>query len=186
MHILHWYCHTAPPIRLAGGRSNKEGRVEVFLHGEWGTVCDDYWDINSAHVVCHELGFSSASATYGNAWFGEGDGRIWMDDMRCSGEESHLINCPQNIIGSHDCSHSEDVSVICIGKLVINCSLGCLTIIPLLQAPLLSSTKTLQLSEQLILRCITWIKLMLVWLNFVDRYSCTHTIMYIVITGCTL
>ena len=47
---------TTGTIRLAGGQSTNEGRVEICISGEWGSVCDDNWGPNDARVVCMMLG----------------------------------------------------------------------------------------------------------------------------------
>ena len=106
---------TAPSIRLAGGAKSSayhSGRVEVFVNGQWGTVCDDFWDSNDARVVCRQLGYTSGTA-YGGAVYGQGNGQIWLDDLICTGSESSLLNCGHQGIGSHNCGHEDDASVTC-------------------------------------------------------------------------
>ena len=55
-------------VRLAGGNTNYEGRVEVFYDEEWGTVCDDAWSRQDALVVCRQLGLPTASKYVTRAW----------------------------------------------------------------------------------------------------------------------
>ena len=81
-------------VRLVGGNSYREGRVEVFYNGAWGTVCDDDWDLNDAHVVCRSMGFGDASEATTSANFGEGSVNIAYDNVRCSGNEGSIFNCP--------------------------------------------------------------------------------------------
>lgn len=51
-----------------------------------------------------------------SARYGQGVGQIWLDDLRCTGSENSIIECPSHEIGKHDCSHSEDAGIICQGN----------------------------------------------------------------------
>ena len=106
-------CETDGSVRLVGGASDSEGRVEVYYNGSWGTVCDDSWDINDANVVCQQLNYSGTISALGEAYFGEGSGPIHYDEVTCNGTETRLADCAHNGVGIHDCSHSEDAGVQC-------------------------------------------------------------------------
>ena len=107
-------------LRLVGGNRNGEGRVEILHNGVWGTVCDDYWDINDARVVCRELGYPDAVSAPQSAHFGRGSGRIWLDDVSCSGIERSIVDCGHRGWGVENCGHGEDASVICSSEYNLN------------------------------------------------------------------
>ena len=96
--------------------------MEIYHNGVWGTVCDDGWDLNDAQVVCSELGFGKAVGAIHKAFFGSGDGQIWLDEVHCSGTEGTIVNCLHNGWGSHDCAHEEDASVNCTIGMYILCT----------------------------------------------------------------
>lgn len=118
-------------MRLRGGLHANEGRVEVFLNGEWGTICDNGWSKQDAHVACKQLGFSAgALKAVRGAFYGVGDGKIWLKEVRCTGSELSLISCDQGESNGRSCSHYQDAGVVCLSKQLTmklhDCDLMCL------------------------------------------------------------
>ena len=120
-------------VRLVGGSTSNQGRVEVCMDETWGTVCHDYWSSIDASVVCKQLGYSRlskyrkllprikiaekpttiiGSSVYTWAYFGQGSGPILLDDVACTGSENRLVDCPYDTYTS-DCGHSQDAGVYC-------------------------------------------------------------------------
>ncbi|XP_056117918.1 galectin-3-binding protein A [Rhinichthys klamathensis goyatoka] len=99
-------------VRLVGNLPSS-GRVEVYHDGQWGTVCDDGWDLAEAQVVCRQMGFPGAISVTPGGQYGEGSGPVWLDDMNCRGSESLLSECCFKGWGVTDCTHNEDAGVIC-------------------------------------------------------------------------
>ena len=120
MHLSHAYMHQlrsphsntscTETIRLVDGSNNYTGRIEVFINGQWGTVCDDGWDFNDAHVICRQLGYLGARRTHCCAQYGQGVGP--MLQLNCQGSEESLSECPQ-VVSPSGCNHYEDAGVEC-------------------------------------------------------------------------
>ena len=138
-------------VQLVGGTNQYEGRVEVCIDSQWGTVCDDSWDTTDATVVCRQLGYAftasefsiccnnvdawtrtafsdsccvniPAGRAYRNAHFGAGTGPIFLDDVQCTSSASQLLECSSRPILTHNCQHSDDAGVGCEGKVIIQCN----------------------------------------------------------------
>ncbi|VDI23188.1 Hypothetical predicted protein, partial [Mytilus galloprovincialis] len=114
-------------LRIMSGFAVNHGRLEINYKGEWGTVCGRDFENVDAEVACRQLGHCSGimdppiHTTNGN-------GVIWLTDVKCSGSESRLLNCSFNNNIEH-CSHHDDVGVHCF----LSCSAedeGGLRIIP--------------------------------------------------------
>ena len=105
-------------LRLVGSTTSTTyfyaGRLEIYVNGEWGTVCDDGWGNNEAIVACKQMGFEGA---YDSNWIFSSSGSIsqtiWLDDVTCTGSESQLINCNHRGLGVENCGHIEDIGIRC-------------------------------------------------------------------------
>lgn len=135
--------NTVPPctqgaIRLEGGTAIG-GRVEICNNRVWGTVCNDSFGNEEAIVACRQLGFENsckpirmhyllhyryirtlytlafylAAQVISSLQFGTSTGQIWLDEVSCNGSEETLLNCSHSPLGTHDCSHSDDVGLMC-------------------------------------------------------------------------
>ena len=94
------------------------GLVEVYHNGAWGTVCASVWTYENALLACRAAGFNSAvrGLSEGNLYFGAVTGVVWLDNVRCTGNEASFFDCPRNSWGaiSSACnSHQNDAAVVC-------------------------------------------------------------------------
>ena len=64
-------------------------------------------------VKMKSIFLSIDAVAYSSAFFGQGTGTIWLDDVQCTGNEANLINCPAKSLGSHNCTHAHDAGVRC-------------------------------------------------------------------------
>ena len=101
-------------VRLANTHENSYGRLEILYNNTWGTVCHDGFTMQSANVVCKQLGFYKGAANfYGGAVYGPGNGTIWLTNVTCSGNEGNIAGCTHSYWGKTLCNHSQDVSIVC-------------------------------------------------------------------------
>jgi len=61
--------------------------------------------------------------------YGAGSGQIWLDNVRCNGTESRIMDCPHNGLAVHNCAHSDDVAVSCNSGTVTTVVIRALTLL---------------------------------------------------------
>ncbi|CAD7079360.1 unnamed protein product [Hermetia illucens] len=109
------------PIRLLGGVSEHEGRLQVYLNGKWGTVCDYGWNIINAALVCNQLGLALNPSDWrllrsevpGSGTTEE----ILLSNVRCTEHDTDITKCRAErfLKGEFEnsCTHEHDVGLRC-------------------------------------------------------------------------
>ncbi|KAI2645381.1 Scavenger receptor cysteine-rich type 1 protein M130 [Labeo rohita] len=101
--------------RLVAGSHLCSGRLEMYFGGRWVSVCDAAFDQQDAEVVCRELDCGAPVQVLGAAAFGKGDAQIGSKVIQCRGDESHIQHCPSSTSQNINCTHDNDVGLICSG-----------------------------------------------------------------------
>ena len=115
-------------VRLVGGAQPHEGLVEVFLLGQWRSLCkpqfrfdyDHNWTLANATSVCQQLGYPAAVAALSRAIYAFQKGTVptsFVNVADCSiGNELNFTKCSGSLISGF-CSDREAVGTICAGRL---------------------------------------------------------------------
>ena len=106
-------------VRLTGGPTIHEGRVEVFVNGQWGTVCGDGISTNEAETLCQSLGFGPYQSFTSGTNFGDStDIPLKISDLMCSEYHDHFMKCTFNQL-SPSCSSQNSLALKCYRKLYV-------------------------------------------------------------------
>ena len=107
------------------------GKLEYLHNGVPRTVCNDCFQSHcdglssrgsmNVQVICRQLGLYSEEAAFSQNC-DNGDGAFWLDNLRCSGSESNILDCEHPPLGQHNCFRNEDIGIGCYAPL-----LPCLT-----------------------------------------------------------
>ena len=120
----------AGDLRLVGGGSAREGRLEIFAAdgATWQRVCDDGWDDTDAQVACRQLGMGggkaykgpgSAEAVVVHAFDGAPAAAAWPHAAECGGDEEALRTCVNASAAAVTCSNSEHAGLACSSGIVL-------------------------------------------------------------------
>uniref|UniRef100_A0A8C2EAL5 SRCR domain-containing protein n=1 Tax=Cyprinus carpio TaxID=7962 RepID=A0A8C2EAL5_CYPCA len=99
--------------RLVNGSHLCSGRLEILQGNTWYTVCAAVFDQQDAEVVCRELDCGAPVQVLGAAAFGKGDTQMWTQEIQCRGNESHIRHCSLSTSPKINCTHDNDIGLIC-------------------------------------------------------------------------
>ncbi|KAG8599215.1 hypothetical protein GDO81_002944 [Engystomops pustulosus] len=100
-------------VTLVSGSNRCSGRLEVEHDGEWTAVCDYNWSRMNSRVVCKQLKCGPPVNSMQCGFLKKGSGSIWMNEVKCTGGEAALSECPMSSLTKHNCVHKNDVWMTC-------------------------------------------------------------------------
>ena len=130
-------------MRLVGGATSNEGRVEICINQVWGTVCYatsyyNRWDTSEGRVVCRQLGHQElgecnvmkirqqliwtldyaglTAHRTASSLYGVGSGAVFLSNLYCACSEDNLLQCPHTVFVGTSCTHARDVGLYCERK----------------------------------------------------------------------
>ena len=114
----------AGEIRLVGSGQH-QGRLDIWLGGDWGTICYHGFEPTDAEVACRELGYSDYRA-YGVIPLDTpvGNGPL-IYSPNCTGTENGLVDCPYT---DHDQADNYCFASVVVELACSNPATGTLTI----------------------------------------------------------
>ena len=107
-------------VRLRGGRSKREGRLELRIDGgKWGVACGDGGGVREAVVACKQLGLKYASSAVNSNFFGGKRMPRVISGLSCKGNEQSLLQCDHDDVGELFCPGEgmQDIAgVVCTNR----------------------------------------------------------------------
>ncbi|VVC37410.1 Immunoglobulin-like fold,SRCR domain,SRCR-like domain,Lysyl oxidase [Cinara cedri] len=104
-------------LRLVGGRTPEEGRVEVKTDDGWGVICGDGFGVLEAMVVCRSAGLGYAAGAFQTDQFGGLERPVALAAVECTGEEPSLDHCYHQPGAACPTSKETVASVVCVKDL---------------------------------------------------------------------
>ncbi|XP_073963631.1 lysyl oxidase homolog 2-like [Choristoneura fumiferana] len=104
-------------LRLAGGKNNREGRVEIYHQEKWGSICPDGWTLYEAIAVCRHLALGYAAQALQTNVFGSS--KVILSGVDCRGNETNLFMCDHQDLGDVTCPGDigHVAAVVCTDRL---------------------------------------------------------------------
>lgn len=106
--------------------TNGIGRLQIYYHNSFGSICSEGWLKETEHIACHELGYKGikgngfshrlCSDISGVNLCGHDTEKFNAVNFRCKGSEKRLKDCPHDSHEDIYCSHDEDVIIGCEGE----------------------------------------------------------------------